>query len=208
MYRDIPLAEHPRKAYILLYRNMLSPYVSVTVPVDLTAPYRWCRETGRSFYLAMIHAAALAADGVPAFRQRLCGDFVREYDACPTSHVELGEKGDFGYCTLRHHLPEEEYFDRAENARRQARENISITEDSDADSMYFVTCLPWLSYTQFTLPFDGKSNPRLSWGKCAEDASGRVTLPFSVMVHHGLADGVHIASFYQRLEEETARFSG
>ena len=47
------------------------------------------------------------------------------------------------------------------------------------------------------------SNPRFSWGKFTEE-NGRVTLPVSLFVNHALADGLHIARFFQGLETELA----
>lgn len=53
-----------------------------------------------------------------------------------------------------------------------------------------------------------KSNPRITWGKFEKDAGGREQLSVTLLVHHGLVDGIHIARFYEALEkqvEELAR---
>ena len=88
-----------------------------------------------SFFLAMLHAAALAADGVAAFRQRIHEGGVVEYDACPTSHTEPLENGAYCYCTLHHHMPLADYLAQAEVARTAAREGCSIEEEDDVQSM-------------------------------------------------------------------------
>ena len=59
----------------------------VTVQVDVTEPADWCRETGSSFFLAVLYAAVRAANGVPELRRRIRGDQVVEYDRCPSSHT-------------------------------------------------------------------------------------------------------------------------
>ena len=51
---------------------------------------------------------------------------------------------------------------------------------------------------------DDESNPRISWGKYAPDWRGRLMMPVTLMAHHGLVDGVHIARFYERLREQGA----
>ena len=63
--------------------------------------------------------------------------------------------------------------------------------------------MPWLAYTQLKHPATGRddSNPRFSWGKFTEQ-NGRITLPVTVFVNHALADGLHIARFYENLDRE------
>ena len=197
----------PRKAHFDYFRTLANPMVGVTAEVDVTDLVAFCRASGASFYLAFMHAAALAADGVPELRRRILDGRVVEYDECPTSHVEPAPDGSYGYCTLRHHMPWAEFLPYGEAARKAARENPSIEEDEDVLSMVFVTCVPWLHYTQLIQPTAGgdESNPRISWGKYAPDWRGRLMMPVTLMAHHGLVDGVHIARFYERLREQVCR---
>ena len=39
------------------------------------------------------------------------------------------------------------------------------------------------------------------WGKFQE-VDGRTLLPFTVQVHHSFVDGIHIAMFYERLQNQ------
>lgn len=192
----------PRRAHFGYFRSLPCPWVGVTQMVDVTELKGFCRERGVSFFLAMLHAAALAADGVAAFRQRIHAGGVVEYDACPTSHTELLPDGTYCYCTVRHDMPFDQYLLQAEEARRRSREAASIEEDEDAESMYFVSCLPWLHYTALTQPTGGgdESNPRITWGKYEPDARGRLMLPVTALVHHALADGLHLGQFYANLD--------
>ncbi len=200
------MEKYARKAQFDYFRTLQYPYVGVTVDVDVTDARLFSREKKRSFTLTVLHAAALAADRVPEFRQRIRGDGIIEYSECPTSHIEQAEGEPYCYCTLRHHMGIWEYFERAEKARRECVKN-GITEDADAESMIFVSALPWLRYTSLIQPVAGgdESNPRLSWGKYREEG-GRITMPVSVLAHHALVDGKHIARFYRCLDEEIAGF--
>ena len=55
-------------------------------------------------------------------------------------------------------------------------------------------------------PF-GKDIPaeRLYESKQVQDAKGRLQLPVTLLAHHSLVDGVHIARFYQKLTEHVSR---
>ena len=209
-YRIIDMDTYPRRAHFDYFRTLAYPYVGVTANVDVTELVRLCKGKGVSFYLTFMHAAALAADGVPEFRQRIRDGGIVEYDECPTSHTEPLPDGTYCYCTLHHHMPFGEYIAQAEEARRLCREKASIEEDEDVESMYFISALPWLHYTALIQPVAGgdESNPRITWGKYEADAIGRLMLPVTVLLHHALADGLHLGLFFQGLEKELQALIG
>ena len=202
--KRIDMATYPRRDHFEHFYGMAYPYVGVTVDVDVTDLLALCREKGYSFYLMVLHAVALAADKVDEFRRRIDDGGIVEYDECPTSHTELKPDGTYAYCTLHHHMPLAEYLQKAEAARAAARESGSIEEEAEVQSMYFISTLPWLHYTQLIQPVacGDESNPRFTWGKYRQNAEGRMMMPLSVLVHHALADGVHIAKFYDEFEKQ------
>ena len=202
--KRIDLDTYPRRNHFNHFCAMAYPYTGVTVDVDVTDLLALCREKGDSFYLMVLHAVALAADDVPEFRRRIDHGGIVEYDECPTSHIELKPDGTYAYCTLRHHMPLAEYLAQAESARTAAREGGSIEEEDDVQSMYFISTLPWLHYTQLIQPVacGEESNPRITWGKYQADDNGRMMMPLSVLVHHALADGIHIAKFYEAFNQQ------
>ena len=202
--KRIDMETYPRREHFNHFYGMAYPYAGVTVDVDVTDLLALCREKGYSFYLMVLHAVALAADGVDEFRRRIDRGGIVEYEQCPTSHVELKPDGTYAYCTLHHHMPLTEYLQKAEAARAAARTNGSIEEEAEVQSMYFISTLPWLHYTQLIQPVacGEESNPRFTWGKYQPDAAGRMMMPLSVLVHHALADGLHIAKFYEAFDRQ------
>lgn len=207
--KRIDMADFPRRDHFNHFCGMAYPYVGVTAEADVTALYRLCKRTGWSFYTVMIHAAALAADEVPELRQRIDQGGIVEYDACPTSHTELKADGSYAYCTLRHRMPLAEYLAQAEAARAAARLGGSIEEAAEVQSMYFISTLPGVRYTALIQPVCGgeDSNPRITWGKYQHHPDGRVTLPLSLLAHHALVDGLHIARFYEAFDKQVAKIS-
>ena len=202
--KRIDLDTNPRRDHFNHFCAMAYPYAGVTVDVDVTDLLSLCREKGDSFYLMVLHAVALAADEVPEFRRRIDHGGIVEYDECPTSHIELKPDGTYAYCTLRHHMPLADYLAQAESARTAAREGGSIEEEDDVQSMYFISTLPWLHYTQLIQPVacGAESNPRITWGKYQANDKGRMMMPLSMLVHHALADGIHIAKFYEAFNQQ------
>ena len=208
-YRIIDMKKYPRKAHFDYFRSLAYPYVGVTANVDVTALADFCKAHGVSFYLTFMHAAALAADSIPEFRQRIRDGGIVQYDACPTSHTEALPDGTYCYCTLHHHVSYDKYIVQAEAARARSRERASIEEDEAVESMYFVSSLPWLHYMSMIQPVAGgdESNPRITWGKYEADHRGRLMLPVTVLLHHALADGLHLGQFYQALEGQITALS-
>lgn len=205
MKKIIDLSAYNRAEHFRYFNSLENPYFGVTVNVDVSELIKYCKRRDRSFYSAFMHAAALAADSIPEFRRRIEDGNIIEYDECPTSHTELLDNGAYCYCTLHHHIPTDEYFTKAEMLKRAAREQGSIEEDEDVGSMYFITSLPWLHYTSLVQPTGKDSNPRISWGKYEETADKKYVMPVSVLVHHGLVDGIHAAEFYRLLDIEISK---
>lgn len=201
---EIDLDQYPRRKHLEYFSSLQYPYVGVTSDVDVTELVQFCKEKQYSFYLIFLHAAALAADRVRELRQRIHNGKVVEYSQCPTSHTELRGDGTYCYCTLYHNMKPEEYIPYAEAVRKQCRLTGSIEEEEAVESMYFISTLPWVHYTALVQPVacGEDSNPRITWGKFQEDFRGRKQLPVTILAHHGLVDGIHIAQFYQNLEEE------
>ena len=73
------------------------------------------------------------------------------------------------------------------------------------ESLFFVSCVPWLSYTSIIqpVPAPADSNPRITWGKYFRQGE-QTLMPVTLLAHHALVDGIHIARFYEALDRELA----
>ena len=134
-----------------------------------------------------------------------------EYTLTERGHSLVTERtqgAGYCYCTLRHHMSVPAYFHQAEKARAACAEK-GIAEDEDAESMYFISTLPWLRYTSMIQPVAGgdESNPRITWGKYEQTSDDKVLMPVSILAHHALVDGAQIAEFYQNLHTEMLKLN-
>ncbi len=203
-YRVLDRENYPRKQHFEYFNGMANPYVGVTVRVDVTEWVAAVKEKGLPFFLSFCYCVSRAANRVPEFRQRIAGGQILEYDNCRTSHTVALEDGTYCYCTLDASLPFEEYLPYAERAQEAARKKRSIEEEAgDSREFFFLSTVPWLSYTALVqpTPSPADSNPRITWGRF-EEQGGRLLMPVSVLCHHALVDGLHIAWFYDCLNEE------
>ena len=206
-FREVDMTNDPRGAHFAYFCSLASPAAGLTAPVDVTDLLRQLR--GRSFFLSFLWCVQRAANAVPELRRRISAGKVLEFDACPASCTVMKLDGTYAYCHLDAGMDYETFLTVGVEALRVAKEGGTIDETAgDALPCYFISCVPWLSYTQIVNPWGGgeDSNPRITWGKY-EQKDGRTTLPLSILVHHGLADGLHIARFYERLQQEVAELS-
>lgn len=203
MVRQIDLSNDPRRAQFDYFRNFRAPYVSVTVPVDITR----LRECGTPLFLSYLWCAIRAANAVPELRRRIDGDRVVEYDRCLSSHTVALPNGSYCYCTLDCEKPFDEFLPYAQAETERAKRAASLTDGADAAQLFFVTALPWLPFSSLSLPVPEPpdSNVRISFGGITEQ-NGRSLLPVNLTAHHALADGIHLSRFFAAMQERIAEF--
>lgn len=201
-YHIIDMTNDPRSGQFAYFRQMLFPFAGVTAEVDITDFVAW--RQGRPFFLSLLYAVTRAANAVPQLRRRILPDGrVVEYDWCPPSYTAMKPDGVYVYCSIEENLPYDEFVALGQRRQQEVLQRGTLTEDGDPLSLFFVSSLPWLHYSQLEHPAVSAddSNPRISWGK-AVSAGGRTTLPVSLFVNHALADGLHISQFFANLERE------
>lgn len=208
-WKFVDMERDPRREQFAYFRDFANPYLGVTAEVDVTEVLDWTRRTGTSFFLAVLYASVRAANAVPELRRRLRGGEVVEYDQCPSSHTVALPDGSYCYCRLTADRPLMEFLPYAAAEQARAAAEPTLEDGAESESLLFVSCLPWLRYTALTqpTPAPADSNPRITWGRYGL-REGRTVLPVTLLVHHALADGRHVARFYEELERELARIPG
>lgn len=202
-YQYLDLQTYQRKDHFAYFCGMAYPYVGITVNVDITDLLDKLKVEKLPFFLTICYCVSNAANSIPEFRQRIMDGRIVEFDRCRTSHTVELEDRTYCYCTLEDTMPYSEYIPYAlkEQERAKTIKTIEETQEEAAD-LFFISTLPWVSYTALIqpVPFPADSNPRITWGKYFTQEN-HVLLPVSVLCHHALVDGKHIADFYQLLEE-------
>ncbi|WP_304410505.1 CatA-like O-acetyltransferase [Bacteroides acidifaciens] len=203
-YRYLDMDTYKRKSHFEYFNSLAYPYVGLTVNVDITEALKRIRSEKWSFFFTVCYCVSKAANEVSEFRQRIINNKIAEFDHCKTSHTVALENGTYCYCTLDSNMPFAEYLPYASREQESAKQKKSIEEnESDIYDKLFISTLPWLSYTALIqpVPIPADSNPRITWGKYFIQ-EGSVLMPVSVLCHHGLVDGIHIAEFYKQLDEQ------
>lgn len=203
-YKYLDMERYKRKQHFEYFNSLSYPYVGLTVNVDITDFIKKVKTKNLPFFLTVCYCVSKAANGVPEFRQRILDHKIIEFDNCKTSHTVALEDGTYCYCTLDSHMPFSDFLPYAEREQEMARHNRTINEEEGAVyDKIFISTLPWISYSALVqpVPVPADSNPRITWGRYVEQGD-KTVMPVSVLCHHGLVDGMHIASFYQLLDKQ------
>ena len=207
--RVISMDRDPRREQFQLFSGYTFPYAGVTVQLDVTALELRLRAEHKPIFLTMLYVIHRAVNRVPELRRRIRGDQVVEYDRCPSSHTVALPDGTYCYCSLEVDRPFREFLPYAAAEQERVKAAPTLEDGEDGESLFFVSCVPWLSYTALTqpTPTPADSNPRITWGRWHRQG-GRTLLPMTLLANHALVDGIHIARFYENLDRELAALCG
>lgn len=199
-----------RRETLALFRRFQKPQYAVTARVDVTRILgRRADDEGFSGYLACIHAIGTALHAVPELACRIRGDKVVRHDCMKLSPTLQFADGRLGFTYLDW---QPDYAGFATQARADIADTLATGAlkpgvDGD-DGVAFLSCQPWLDFTAFDNPVfePDDSVPRICWGKYTPEVTGRWTMAVALQVHHGLADGVHVAQFFKAMQAAADRF--
>lgn len=205
-FKKIEMDHYKRKSHFDYFNSLAFPYVGTTLNIDITKLQSAVKAQKLPFFLTICYCVSRAANAVPEFRQRIANGGIIEYENCRTSHTVALEDGTYCYCTLEDRLSFWDYLEYGRLEQQIAKEKRDIEENDAANDLLYISTLPWLSYAALVqpVPVPADSNPRITWGKFFTQ-NERILLPVSVLCHHALVDGKHIADFYEALAEQCER---
>ena len=202
MNERIDLATWKRRSHYELFRGFTHPFFGISARVDVTALVQRTRRDGLSLFPAMLHVVTGAANDVPALRLRLDEQGVVRVSKADPSFMALVDEEHFNFC----HAPFTEDFDtfaRDVAAAIQARHGdttLDLTQDHRLDLVY-VSSQPWVDLQTVHEAWSGDpldAVPRIGWARIVPEGE-RWKVTVSIHVHHALADGLHLARFFEAL---------
>lgn len=206
----IDLKNWKRKEHFELFYGMDYPQFSICGNIDISNFLVKVKEQKISFYYAMIYAATQMANQATNFRYRIRENKVVLHDIVHPSftYLKAGEDELFKIITVE---VQEDLLafikDAGETAQHQ--EGLFSTTKTDVrDDVLHITAVPWISFTNLSHTISLNKNdsvPRIAWGKYFTE-NNKVLLPLSVQVNHALVDGVHVGSYFAKLQEYLNEF--
>lgn len=203
MKKIIDMETYPRKSHFEYFSSLAYPYVGFTANVDVTNPIRFAKEHGGSSFLAVLYVAVKAANAVPELRQRIVDGKIVEFDYCNSGHTVALPDKTFCNCYTESRMSIEEFFVDAKARQAEAMKHPGfVNPDEDETGLMFVSCIPWLAFTQCIqpAPIPADTNPRIVFGKYIKEGE-RTLMPLHIQCNHALVDGYHLSEFYRIFQE-------
>jgi chloramphenicol O-acetyltransferase type A len=197
----IDLGTWERRPLFELFNAYSEPYHGVCLRVDCTETFQYAKDHQISVFLALLHRSLLAANRTENFRLRVVDGTVLSYQTIHGGSAVGRPNGTIGFA---HYAYQERLADFVGDASVELErvKNRSDLERYAGQNIIRYSVLPWFDFTDISHARDfgaRDSAPKITFGKITE-AGGRHTMPVSIHVHHGLADGSHVAEFVQSFE--------
>ncbi len=205
----IDLATWDRKDYFNLYLGTDFPYINIGAHLDVTNLLRFSKERGLSSYLAMIFTAHRVAEGITNFRYRIKDGKPMLNDRMWPCFTHLPKGKELFINVLVEGADDVvEFHDKAREQIARQGDDVGIERFRGRLDIIHYSAIPWIQYIHFvrTVARGGvDSVPKISWGKYFKQGD-RVLVPFSVQVHHGLMDGLHVGKYFEALQRAIDQF--
>ncbi|MFD2147775.1 CatA-like O-acetyltransferase [Mucilaginibacter antarcticus] len=202
MKQKLDIDNWNRKEHFNFFKGFDEPYYGVTVKLDCTVAYNYCKLKDLSFYNYYLHKTLATVNDIPNFKYRIEGDEVFIYDRIDASTTVLRDDYTFGFSDIIYHEDFHEFNLAAKDEIERVKQTRGLfTTAQSAHEIHF-SVLPWMDFTsvsQATNFKSGTSCPKVSVGKLVYDGNKKL-MAFSVHVHHALVDGYHLGLFFEKLQ--------
>ena len=190
----VEIEDFSRKNLFEYYSSMDSPFIIMTVPIDVTNVVEFCK-IHKHFYATMGFILSNAINEVEAFKYRYKdGKFYYCSKISPSFTERVDNNLGFFVCDC------EDYDDFI----REYEDKKSKIGKYDNNNGYridevWLSCFPWASFNNLVTPHDKSITiPQLIWDKYVLK-DGRYTCNLMIMVHHGFADGYDVGMLVEKI---------
>jgi chloramphenicol O-acetyltransferase type A len=187
-----------RKELFEHYNECDNPFIIITVPVDVTNIVNYCK-IHKNFYATMGYYVTKTVNEIDNFRYRLKNNKIYFCDEVKSNYVQMHKDGEIGYFTLPIVHDYQEYIKTFNEVQNNfLNNNYECVNDIDE---IWLSCEPWVPFNGLIPPFSKKNTiPQFIWDKYKQ-VDDKYFVNLMILVHHGFADGSHIANFIKKLED-------
>ena len=202
--RKIDMENWSRREHYEFFSKMKSPFVGLTAEVDCTNAHRRAKEMGVSFYAYYLYLSVVATNRIEEMKYRIIDGEVYELDKIVAGSTAARKDGTFAFIYIPTADSFEEFYKAFQKEIDEVNHSTGLRLNDDDVKYNHVrySVLPWISFTAIMHPTNFISNdavPRIVFGKY-HPVDGRLMMPVSVEVHHGLMDGYHIARYFEEFQ--------
>lgn len=203
MKKQIEIENWVRKDHFKFFSQFEEPFFGITVSVDCTRAYYYCKSNSHSFFLYYLYQSLRAVNEIENFRYRIINGEVYEYEEINASPTINRADGTFGFSYIPWKPDFETFIVSANLEIEKVRAEKGLIPALSGENVIHYSSIPWLKFTSitharaFSYP---DSIPKITFGKASVD-NGKMEMPVSISGHHGLMDGYHVALYVEKFQK-------
>lgn len=199
-FHPIDMADWERQQYFYYFTKMLPTGYSMTVEMDITETYDMIKEKGSSFFAAYLYTTLKQLAVQKEFRITTIDGKLGYFDVLHPSFAVLHEDDKTmsnmwiayadSFITFSQRYEED-------MAKFKNNHGILAKPDMPPANSCMIGMVPWIEFTHYCpIPYAQSDCyfPVIQAGKYFT-RQGRRLMPYSITIHHAVADGYHVAAF-------------
>jgi chloramphenicol O-acetyltransferase type A len=205
MYKLLNVENWNRKEHFDFFNRFDEPFFGIVAEIDCTEAHQRCKNHSIPFSLYCHYQAMIAVNQTEEFRYRIKNDEVIIFDIIHFTTTIGRDDNTFSFSFIPFAQSLIEFIDLAKTEidRIKSSSGLGANENTGRLDVIHFSTVPWISFTSVTHARNFKfkdSIPKITFGKYFH-RNGRIIMPVSVNVHHGLMDAYHVGLFLDRFQE-------
>lgn len=195
-----------RNAYFYYFTEMLPTGFSLTVELDITKTYDAIKARDLKFFPAYLYLTTKTIACQEWARTAWQGETLGQYEVLHPSYAIVHEDdGTMSNMWTEYDDSFKRFYDNYQEdmARYQDCHGILAKPTEPPANALMVGMVPWIAFTHYApVPFAKMTTyqPIIQAGKY-KVVEGKRLMPFSITVHHAVADGRHVAELLDDLQK-------
>lgn len=206
--KEIDIKNSGRENTYNWFKTFSNSTYSCNVVMDLTNLIKYVKENNKSFFITLLYVVVKGLNSIDEMRMHLVDDKAVIYDDINPAITVMTKTGTFENVRFKNKDNYNEFYKVAHEKIDKVKNMDKIeSEDYNPENCYdeyYITCLPWVEFTQLTHPIpDDKASqciPRICWGKYYEE-NGRYKMNLNITVSHIFVDGYPLSKTFIKIQE-------
>ena len=188
-----------RKEHFDFFNQFDEPFFGLVTEVDCTKAYQISKSKGQSFFAYYLHKSLLAVNLVDELRYRIENNDVIIFDEIHASSTIGRKDGTFAFTFVPYSFDFANFNEslKEEINHVQNSNGLRVNDDDSRIDVIHYSSIPWHTFSGLTHARNYKrkdSAPKITFGKMFQKGDQKM-MNIAIYVHHGLADGFHIAKY-------------
>ena len=203
-YTVVDLNQWKRGKLFRHYIDNMRIVMSLTVDIDVAPLLRYTRQHGLKFYPVMLWVVSKVINRHDEFKYSWDRDGnLIKWDYVSPSYADFHQEEEAFTKLVTEYAEDLTEFHGRFLADREKNRGVDGIAEDQPPNFFDASCLPWVKYKHVDLHVFDEGRflaPVVTWGKYEEEQE-KSLMPLSMNIHHAVADGFHLARFFNEVQE-------